>query len=224
MKRKDFLNKSIFGAGSIIALPVALSSCAEEDTVNPDGDGSCSVSPRETAGPFPIKTPADLARANIIADRAGIALLMNIQIQNSNNDCEPLAGVLVDVWHCDAQGNYSEYGDFEDQSFLRGRQTTDANGRVSFISIYPGWYPGRAPHIHIEILEEGGNSLLISQIAFPEDISEAVYSADGYNGTADTSNSGDGIFRDSLSENMTDAMEGNNVDGYTLEKVIVVSA
>jgi len=224
MDRKKFLKKGILGIGSIIAIPTMVSSCKKdaETIIDPS---ACAISPSETAGPFPIKTPADWVRANVVGDRMGIPLMINIIVQNTNGDCAPLEGVFVDIWHCDAGGNYSEYngqidGNFTSEHFLRGRQTTDGNGNASFISIYPGWYPGRAPHIHIEVLNSNGGSLLVSQIAFPEDTSNAVYASQGYNGNFDTSNSQDGEFEDSLVGNMADSVTGNTSDGYTLNKVI----
>lgn len=222
MKRKDFLRKGIVGLSTIVAVPVLVSSCDEE--VNP----SCPQTPEEIVGPFPIKTPADLVRENIIGNRSGIPLLIEFTIQNSSDGCNPLSGVFVDLWQCDANGNYSEYadqidGDFTSESFLRGRQTTDNNGKASFISVYPGWYPGRAPHLHVEILNSSGRSLLATQIAFPENISNEVYATSGYNGTADTTNASDQSFSDTLEENMS-TVTGNITDGYTLTKVINVSA
>lgn len=227
MNRKKFLKKGALGIGSIMAIPPFLSSCKKDDNNTIIDPTACVASPSETAGPFPIKTPADWVRANVVGNRSGVALMINITIQNTNNNCAPLAGVLVDIWHCDAGGNYSEYngqldGNFTNEHFLRGRQTTDANGNVSFISIYPGWYPGRAPHIHVEVLNSNGNSLLVSQIAFPEDTSNSVYATQGYNGNFDTSNESDGEFEDSLAANIADSVTGNITDGYTLNKVIKV--
>ena len=223
MERKKFLKNGLIGLGAIVGIPTVLTNCTPEE--GPDGS-ACNVSPSETAGPFPIKTPADLVRANIVSDRQGVALLMTLTVQDKNDGCNPLPGVLVDVWHCDNDGHYSEYnnnGDFTQQHFLRGRQTTDANGQVSFISIYPGWYPGRAPHIHIEVLDSDENSLLVSQIAFPENISEDVYATANYNGSADTSNTSDGVFRASLDE-LLGTVSGNTTDGYTLTHTLVVKA
>ncbi|MCB0629913.1 MAG: hypothetical protein KDD15_09275 [Lewinella sp.] len=141
-----------------------------------------------------------------------------------------MEGVYVDVWHCDSDGNYSEYGGTQMQQtnytnvhFLRGRQTTDANGQASFISIYPGWYQGRAPHIHVEVLDTNENSLMVTQIAFPEDISQTVYATDNYNGIYDTSNAQDNIFADSLDGNMC-TISGNTTDGYTLTHTITLNA
>ena len=93
---------------------------------------------------------------------------------------------------------------------------------MSFLSIYPGWYRGRAPHIHLEVLDQNENSLKVTQIAFPEDVSDEVYSTTNYNGTADTSNTQDGIFRDSLEYNMLDSITGNTTDGFTLTKTIII--
>lgn len=220
MKRKDFLKRGIVGLGSIVAIPVLTTSCEETNE-------NCPQTPDEIKGPFPIKTPADWVRENIIGNRAGIPLLIEFTIINSGDNCTPLSGVFVDLWHCDASGNYSEYdgqidGDFTSEHFLRGRQTTDANGKASFISIYPGWYPGRAPHLHLEIKNSSGRSLLATQLAFPENISNEVYATNGYKGTFDTSNATDGSFSDSLDENMT-TVSGNVTDGYTLTKTINVS-
>jgi protocatechuate 3,4-dioxygenase beta subunit len=185
---------------------------------------NCVDTPAETKGPFPNKTPSQLVQENIKSDRTGIALLLNLTIQNKNNNCKGLQGALVDVWHCDREGNYSEYGENTSVHYLRGRQSTDANGNVSFITIYPGWYPGRAPHIHLEVLSASGTSLLITQIAFPENISNEVYSSPLYSsrGQADTSNASDGVFYDSLKDELA-IVAGNLTNGYTLHKTIVVN-
>ena len=134
----------------------------------------------------------------------------------------------MNIWHCDAAGHYSEYGnhplqqkDYTEVSFLRGRQITNENGEVSFISIFPGWYPGRAPHIHVDVLRDG-KILLSTQIAFPEKSTAEVYATRGYRGKEDTINEQDGVFRNSLSGNMADSVIGNLDDGYTLHKVITV--
>jgi protocatechuate 3,4-dioxygenase beta subunit len=228
MDRKYFLKKGLFGLGAIVALPMVTSSCSKgSDATNSGGNdgsgGNCAVSPAETQGPFPIRTPAQYVRASIIGDRTGIALLMTLTIHDQSNGCTPLANVLVDVWQCDKDGLYSQYATQTNANYLRGRQTTNTNGQVSFISIFPGWYPGRAPHIHVEILTPGGSSLLVTQIAFPTSTYTAVYATNGYNGAPDTSNTQDSIFSDSLNGNMADSITGNNTDGYTLLKTITVA-
>lgn len=227
MKRKKFLKNSLTSLGALLGLPLALSSLGKKKDVN---EGSCSLSPRETAGPFPIKTPSDLVRANIISDRVGVPLLISLNVLDKNKGCQPLSNVLVDIWHCDSQGYYSEYGghrwqkeDFTQQHFLRGRQTTDEQGQVSFISIYPGWYPGRAPHIHVEVLDQNERSLRVTQVAFPDEVSETVYATETYKGTADTDNDADGIFANSLEGNMG-SITGSIEDGYTLTYQIIVAS
>ena len=228
MERKKFIRKLGLGVAITPVISTSFISCSKsDDDVNDPAPDGCSPSPTETAGPFPIKSPADKVRENIIGNRAGIPLVINFTIQNTNDDCKPLEGVFVDIWQCDAKGNYSEYseqldGNFTNESFLRGRQTTNAQGRVSFTSIYPGWYPGRAPHLHVEI-KRGNSSLLITQVAFPENISKTVYASQGYKGVFDTANSSDDIFQGSLSKNMADSVNGDLNKGYTLENVIMVS-
>ncbi|TCN60479.1 intradiol ring-cleavage dioxygenase [Flavobacterium circumlabens] len=235
MDRKKFIRSGILGIASLATAAKLLESCSKDDNNNTDinasDDGTCTVSPSETKGPFPIKTPSQLVLENIKSDRIGIALLINLTIESKNNNCLPLAGVLVDVWHCDKDGNYSEYGgttmqqtDYTSVHFLRGRQTTDSKGEASFLSIFPGWYQGRAPHIHVEVLTSSGTSLLVTQIAFPENVSSAVYSSTNYasHGQADTSNTKDNVFSDSLANELA-TLTGNLTDGYTLSKTIIVS-
>ena len=233
MDRKKFIRNSILGIASLATATKILESCSKSDNDdNTSADESCTVSPSETKGPFPIKTPSQLVLENIKSDRIGVALLINLTIENQSKDCAPLEGVLVDVWHCDKDGNYSEYGgtsmqqtDYTSVHFLRGRQTSDANGEVSFISIFPGWYQGRAPHIHVEVLSASGSSLLVTQIAFPENVASEVYSSTNYasHGQADTSNTSDNVFSDSLSDELA-TLTGNLTDGYTLSKTITVKA
>lgn len=229
MKKREFIKKTLAGFGTIVALPQVMGACSPKEGTTGLADNSCDVTPTETRGPFPIKSPAELMQANIVSDRRGIALLINLKIQDQSESCKPLSGVLVDIWHCDAEGNYSEYGgtrlqevNYTQAHFLRGRQTTDANGQVSFISIFPGWYPGRAPHIHVEVLDQEKKPLLNTQIAFPDESTAEVYASRGYKGKEDTSNSDDGVFRNSLDGNMADSVSGNLRDGYTLTKVITV--
>ena len=229
MQRKDFLKNGIFGLTTVLT-GVAIPGDNKKQNSLP-GD-ECDISPRETKGPFPTRTPAQMVQSNIKSDRVGIALLINFTILDKANNCKPLTGAHIDIWHCDKDGNYSEYGnhpmqrtDLTSAHFLRGRQTTDANGRVSFLSIYPGWYHGRAPHIHIEVFDKAERSLLVTQVAFPENISNKVYSSAHYavRGEADTPNNRDNVFSDSLTEQMA-TVTGNVNDGFTLSSTIVVKS
>ena len=182
---------------------------------------ACVVSPNETAGPYPSKS--DIFRGEIRENRQGIPLALTIRVLNVSNACTPLANANVEIWQCDATGNYSEYGSQTSQTYLRGIQTTDANGQVSFMTIYPGWYQGRATHIHIEVTM-GGRSVKVTQIAFPETINNAVYATSVYasRGSNPTSNLQDGIFADSLSSELV-TPSGNPAAGYSASYQVGVS-
>ena len=239
--RKKFLKHFLIGATSV---PLIIEACKKEDlnsgSETGSGSGSCGVSPTETAGPFPTKTPSSLVRSDIRADRTGVAIAINITINNTNNSCAALAGAIVDIWHCDKDGYYSEYGGSGMQSvnytavhFLRGRQTTDANGLVSFTSIFPGWYSGRATHIHVHIYNASGTSLLVTQIAFPEASTSAVATVNGSGGTAYgytkgmtgyTYNAADNVFSDDTAGVEIASVTGSLSAGYTLAHTIKVAA
>lgn len=215
--------------GGVVALTALAKQGTNGKTESPLED--CTASPHETKGPFPNKTPSDYVRENIIGDRKGVALLITLTVLDKIEGCNPLLNALVDIWHCDNHGYYSEYGgsgmqqnDLTQEHFLRGRQATDANGRVSFISIFPGYYRGRAPHIHLEVLNGEERSLLVTQIAFTEEICDKVYATQNYQGSDYVRNTRDSVFRNSLSLNMADSLSGNITDGYVLDKSIVVSA
>jgi len=148
MKRKDFIRQSALAGFSLAIL-----------SNSPQGAKPCIETPGETAGPFPTRDPASLVTQNISSDRDGFALTISIIINNINDKCAHLKDAIVDIWHCDSKGEYSEYGggrgmrppgrggsmqpaDHTSDHFLRGRQTTNKQGEASFRSIYPGWYPG----------------------------------------------------------------------------------
>lgn len=230
MNRKQFLKKAALGLGTATGLPaiLAISECGNEPKQS-TSDKGCEPSPVETVGPFPNHDSNSLLKRNIAVDRQGVTMTMTLTVVSQKNDCKPLPGVFVDVWHCDAHGAYSEYGgmrmqeaDHRHEHFCRGRQITDQDGKVSFESIYPGWYRGRAPHIHVEVLDKNENSLVVSQIAFPEDVNSTVYATSKYLGKADTSNDRDNIFRDSLALNMADGISGDVQNGYLLLKTLTV--
>jgi protocatechuate 3,4-dioxygenase beta subunit len=238
MERKHFLKSLLVGS---LSVPALLMACSEEsDTVTPTTDtsntgtstGSCAVVPSETEGPFPTKVPASYVRADIRDGKAGYLLTATLTLTNSNAGCAGLAGVLVDIWHCDAEGNYSEYGGSGMQStnytgvhFLRGRQTTDVNGQVSFTSIFPGWYTGRATHIHVHVYKADGTSLKVTQIAFPEGTGSAVAAVNGYakglNGY--TTNAQDNVFSDGSALELA-TVTGSTAAGFVLAINLAVAA
>jgi protocatechuate 3,4-dioxygenase beta subunit len=224
MERKEFLKR--IGLGSLI-IPVITAACGDDEN-----DGPCAATASETAGPFPTKSPSTLVQENIISDRVGVALTINITVQDRSDNCNPLTGAIVDIWHCDKDGSYSEYGgtgmqstDYTAVHFLRGRQTTSSEGKVSFVSIFPGWYSGRAPHIHVHIYDSDGNSRLVTQIAFPKTVTDVVYSTSSLyaaRGEQDTTNESDNVFGDGVSTELA-SLTGSITDGYTLEHTINVA-
>lgn len=136
------------------------------------GKEVCALTPETTAGPFYLDE--ELLRSDIREDREGETLTLRLQAVDA--DCAPLAGARVDVWHCDAAGVYSSFGGGspKGETFLRGSQFADSNGIVEFITVYPGWYPGRTTHIHFRIYLDD-RSALTGQIFFPDDVSDEIY-------------------------------------------------
>ena len=243
MERKDFLKNGLTALGLVTVAPL-MNACKKTDSTTDTGSSGggnttgCTEAPTETAGPFPTKSPSSYVRSNIVDGRTGVPFTVNITIKNKNaTNCAVLAGAIVDIWHCDKDGNYSEYGgtgmqstDYTAVHFLRGRQVTDANGLVSFTSIFPGWYTGRATHIHVHIYNASGTSLKITQIAFPEGSSSAVTivntTASGYTKgmSGYTTNAADNVFSDDTAGIEIAAVSGSVAAGYVLTQNIIVSA
>lgn len=184
--------------------------------------GMCIVRPELTEGPYFVDEM--LNRSDIRSDPAdgtvkdGLPLALTFRVAALNGaDCAPLAGAQVDIWHCDAAGVYSDVNDRSGstvgQKFLRGYQLTDANGAAQFLTIYPGWYSGRAVHIHFKIRTAAGLEFT-SQLFFDDAISNAVYAQAPYaaKGEADTPNAADGIYNRGGSQLLLDLTE--TAEGY----------
>ena len=243
MERKNFLKSLMIGA---VSTSVLVDACKKDSVATDTTTGTtttttggastsngCVVAPDETEGPFPTHTPASYVRSDIRDDRIGYKITNKITVVNHSNNCNALSGLLVDIWHCDAEGNYSEYGGTSMQStnytavhFLRGRQTTDSTGTVTFTSIFPGWYSGRATHIHVHIYTATGTSLKVTQIAFPEGTGTALLAVNGYTKgmTGYTYNKNDGVFSDDTAGIEIATVTGNVTDGFVLSINLSVSA
>ncbi|MAC80361.1 MAG: protocatechuate dioxygenase [Rhodobacteraceae bacterium] len=164
---------------------------------------ACILSTEVTEGPYYIDP--DMVRSDITEGKPGVP--MDLQLQVVDTACQPIEGARVDLWHCDAEGNYSGYAsqgsdqtvDTTGKTFLRGTQMTDSMGISTFRTIYPGWYRGRTTHIHYKVWLDQ-NTLLTSQIFFPDALSEYLFrSVAPYNdrsATRDTVNSNDSIAQD----------------------------
>src|SRR6185295_19388628 len=153
-----------FGCGSDSSTSPSSTSNAAATTTTTSTNASCAVTPTETVGPFPSLT--SLFRSDIRETKTGVVLTLTIKVVNASSGCAAVPNANVEIWHVDAAGNYSQYGSQTTQTYLRGIQTSDANGEVKFTTIYPGWYQGRATHIHLEVTMNG-RSVKATQIAFP---------------------------------------------------------
>ena len=168
----------------------------------------CVVRPAQTEGPYFVDEK--LNRSDIRSDpsdgsvKEGTPLELTFAVsQLGAGSCTPISGAVVDVWHCDASGIYSDVRDpsftTQGKKFLRGYQVTDASGRATFKTIYPGWYRGRAVHIHFTVRTNPNAQLaheFTSQIYFDDALNDKVFSQPPYNGKGQIRNAQDGIFRD----------------------------
>jgi protocatechuate 3,4-dioxygenase beta subunit len=170
---------------------------------------ACVVRPRQTEGPFFVD--GDLERSDLRVDpwtgtvKPGVPLRLAFRVSRVGaRACAPLAGAQVHVWHCDAAGDYSSARDPRapnaGEAFLRGFQKTDAAGTARFLTIYPGWYPGRAVHVHFKIrtADAQRSAEFTSQLYFDAALSERVYATAPYasRGRPKLSNDDDFLFRD----------------------------
>lgn len=170
---------------------------------------SCVVRPEQTEGPFFVERA--LERVDIRSDPVsgriseGVRLDLTFSVSHvGSTGCAPLAGAQVDVWQCDARGLYSGVRDrresTEGERFLRGYQRTDAAGAASFTTLYPGWYSGRAVHIHFKIRTDPSaprSQEFVSQLYFDDALTDRVHALPAYvgRGTRDRRNDADGIFQ-----------------------------
>ena len=226
--RREALGAMGAAAGAAIAIgcgsgsPTSpTDSSSSGTTTTGSTNAACAVTPSETAGPFPSLT--DIFRSDIRDGKTGTLLALTIKVVNVNAACAAVPNANVEVWHCDSSGNYSEYGTQTTQTYLRGIQTTNSSGEVTFTTIYPGWYQGRATHIHVEVTANGV-SRKITQIAFPESINTSVYRSGAYasRGSNPTSNLADGIFADSLSAELV-TPSGDPASGYAASCQVAIA-
>jgi protocatechuate 3,4-dioxygenase beta subunit len=231
MERKNFLRAFVVAAA---AGPTLLNACKKDDTTTTSSSTSststtssststasttststCVTTPTEEEGPFPYpggESTDPLDRSDVTGGQSGVSLQLNFVVVNTNDSCNTVENVRVDIWSCNANGYYSGYDDqagglstvsnsYGGETWLRGYQLSDSAGAIQFTTIYPGWYSGRATHLHIEVYISGVLKKT-SQVAFPETISDLVqvstyYSAHGVN---PISNTADRVFGDSTTD------------------------
>ena len=168
--------------------------------------GACVAQPALTEGPYYVDE--NLNRSDIRINTptgsvsAGVPLALTFNVTRlSSGACTTLPNAIVDVWHADALGTYSDVGAARGQNFLRGLQVTDANGQARFTTVYPGWYQGRAVHIHFKVRSSATSTQtyeFTSQLFFDDATSRTLFTSTApysQKGAQTTLNSADGIYR-----------------------------
>jgi protocatechuate 3,4-dioxygenase beta subunit len=218
---------ALFGASAVAAMAHRVSGQVATPSAGM-AVPACVVQPQQTEGPYFVDEK--LLRSDIRADpstgvlKAGAPLALALQVSQVMPDgsCGPLAGAQVDLWQCDAMGVYSDVKDrsFDTvgQKFLRGHQVTNADGAARFLTIYPGWYTGRAVHLHFKHRTAAAADKayeVTSQVYFDESLTDRVHAREPYAAHAGqrTRNERDGIFRDGGAQLTLAVREA--ADGYT---------
>ena len=205
------------------------------------------ASPELTEGPFFVDEK--LNRSNLIAGCSRPTVANGLPLQLSfavyklvGKDYKPLVGAHVDVWHADVAGVYSDesnpmnHEDTEHQTWLRGFQVTDAKGSAHFKTIFPGWYPGRCPHIHFKVRTYSSankaTAEFTSQVFFRDKDADKIYSVEPYASrtSRDTTNENDGVFTERQfdgsmagSHMLLDLVKNDHARGYTSQFAIVLT-
>ena len=192
-------------------------------------DTACTLTPELTAGPFHLD--GHLAREDITEGRPGTPLRFEVRVL-ALPDCTPLEGAAVDIWHCDAGGEYSGFdgtgtsapggGGRNDERFLRGVQLTENQGVARFTTIFPGWYEGRTVHIHLEVSEggtlgttyEGGHVAHVGQAFFGEELTAELMAAEPYAARTGrrTTNDQDSIYQQAGAGSITEMTRRSDTD------------
>jgi protocatechuate 3,4-dioxygenase beta subunit len=217
---------ALFGSSAVAATAHRVSGQGRQPDV-PTTLPGCVVQPQQTEGPYFVDDK--LLRTDIRSEpgtgaiKAGVPLALTLKVSQLLPDarCVPLGAAQVDLWQCDAAGVYSgvkdRHFDTTGQKFLRGQQITDASGMARFVTIYPGWYPGRAVHVHFKVRTNGpGNSAyeFTSQFYFDEPLTDRVHAREPYVAHTGqrTRNNSDDIFKDGGSQLLLAV--GETADGY----------
>ncbi|BAU98786.1 twin-arginine protein translocase subunit TatC [Aurantimicrobium minutum] len=180
-------------------------------------EGSVPASPSVTEGPY--YKSGDFVRSDITEGQAGLPMTLTLTVVDTN--CQPIPNARVDIWHANAQGQYSGVtdpkegcADCGDKTFLRGTKTTNEKGQVTFQTIFPGWYPGRTVHIHVKIWENG-SEVLTTQLFVTKSDADTAFATAGYKGEQNTTNEQDRIAQQ-LGSQISNLMLTNNFTGSTV--------
>jgi hypothetical protein len=160
---------------------------------------ACVLTPELTEGPYYVS--GEKVRRDITEGRPGVRLVLALTVVDAST-CKPVKGAAVDIWHCDALGVYSGVQG-NTGTFMRGIQRTGANGLARFTTVYPGWYQGRAVHIHVKV-HIGGSVVHTGQLFFDDAVTDAAYRQAPYStrGPRDVRDSNDSIYRNGGSKSL----------------------
>lgn len=191
MFERPVTRRAWLGSAAVTALGLAgLKAAGESDAASV----SCILTPEQTEGPYYIA--GEKLRRNITDGRPGTPLLLRAFVVNATT-CRPIRNAAVDIWHADAGGVYSGFGDgASSRTFMRGIQRTNAKGLAQFRTVYPGWYQGRTVHIHV-MVHVGGRVVHTGQLYFPDSVTDAVYRRAPYSSrpNRDVRNATDSVYR-----------------------------
>src|SRR2546427_11403626 len=178
---------------SLVAIGGAFATLLGSGRARGAGLVGCVLTPELTEGPYYIAK--EKVRRDITEGKAGTPLTLKLGVVDAST-CRPIKGAAVDIWHADAAGVYSGFGQgVANRTFMRGIQKTDAKGIATFRTVYPGWYQGRTVHIHVKV-HLGGNVVHTGQLFFSDSLTDRVYRNAPYNKrpSRTTRNANDSIF------------------------------
>jgi protocatechuate 3,4-dioxygenase beta subunit len=203
-ERKLTRRETLLAAGGLVAaavLPEAADAGGTGPAAVANGTVSCVLTPELTQGPYYVAN--EKVRRDITEGKPGTPLELRLTVVSAST-CRPIKNAAVDIWHADAGGVYSgAIANNPGTTFLRGIQRTNQNGLALFETIYPGWYQGRAVHIHVKV-HVGGNVVHTGQFFFSDALTQAVYATAPYSarGNPDMTNAQDAIYRNGGSRSM----------------------
>ncbi|HPI58884.1 intradiol ring-cleavage dioxygenase [Zoogloea sp.] len=242
------------GGGAEVSIGGVGSSTGSSSSDTASTVSTCTIIPEETAGPYPgdgsnynsngianALSLSGIVRSDIRSSiggatgtAAGIPLTLTLQLVNTAGNCANLAGYAIYLWHCTRDGLYSMYSTgVTGENFLRGVQQTDSNGKATFLTIFPGCYAGRMPHMHFEVYPSlasatgAANKVKTSQIAFPTTTCNDVYATSGYGNSAINlaaiSFASDNVFSDGTEQQMA-SISGTTTNGYSASLVVGIAS
>jgi protocatechuate 3,4-dioxygenase beta subunit len=221
LKRREVLIAGALAAYGAVKLPRVLGLTDGETTEAAVTRGAnaiaaatqCTLTKELTEGPYYVA--GEPTRQNITEGIAGLPLILSFRVVDATT-CKVIPGADVEIWHADPEGEYSAFdGASKKTSYLRGHQIANAKGVAKFITVFPGWYSGRTPHIHVKA-HVNGAEVHTGQVFFKTSIEKKVYSKPPYTGRSGQRvyNSGDNIYKQIGSSGIVPLKKRSGKKGY----------